>query len=113
MNGADGERKNKRDVGKVVVGGEAEGEVACSQKQRGQRGEKLQDSRSNVPGAESAPRECSRISPGFCLSSCVPVCLSRLLSSFSFGLAAAASPSAAAAAAAAAAATAAMWLSLQ
>lgn len=41
MNGADGERKNKRDVGKVVVGGEAEGEVACSQKQRGQRGGKV------------------------------------------------------------------------
>lgn len=30
MNGVDGERKNKRDVGKVV-GGEAEEEVACSQ----------------------------------------------------------------------------------
>lgn len=36
MNGADGERKNKRDVGEGV-GGEAEEEVACSQ-QSGQWG---------------------------------------------------------------------------
>lgn len=103
MNGADGERKNKRDVGEGV-GGKAEEEVASSQR-RGQWGKSCKIAGATFP-EQSQLQQCSRIFPAVCLSICFPVCLSRLLSSFASGLAAASC-------AAAAAATAAMWLSLQ
>lgn len=93
----------KRDVGEGV-GGEAEGEVACSQ-QRGQWGV---GGSSKIAGAmfrEQSQLPQSAADFSWCLSAFLFV-FHCLLSSSSFGLAAAT-------AAAAAAAAAATWLSLQ